>query len=119
MVETGVSDKSSSAAEAVSVSGKMARVVSGAGLSGTPDEMAGAEGVMETLTRLMRVQSDMTAQAKAIAVQSLSSLACYTGEGCDATDDGLDRWQERFHERAGFAGWSAEEELYQTWIRLP
>ena len=31
---------------------------SGAGLSGTPDEMTGVEGVMETLTRLMRVQSD-------------------------------------------------------------
>ena len=75
--------------------------------------MVGAEGVMETLTRLMRVQSDaMTAQAKAIAVQSLPSLACYTGEGCDASDDGLDRWLERFRERAGFAGWSAEEELY-------
>ena len=84
-----------------------------------PDEMAGAEGVMETLTQLMTVQSDaMTAQAKAIAVQSLPSLACYTGEGCDASDDGLDRWLERFRERTGFAGWSVEEELYQLKLHL-
>ena len=78
MVETGVSDKFSSAAEAECVSGRMARVVRGAVLYGTSDEMTGVDGVMETLTQLTRIQSDaMAAQAKAIAVQSSKPSMLY------------------------------------------
>lgn len=43
--------------------------------------VASPESVMETFTQLLKVQMDaMTAQAKAVAVQNLPSLACYTGE---------------------------------------
>jgi hypothetical protein len=74
---------------------------------------------METFTRLLQVQTDaMAAQAKAVAVQSLPSLGCYTGEAGDAVDDGFDRWLERFRERAKFADWSAEEQLYQLKLHL-
>lgn len=49
--------------------------------------------VMETVTRPLKAQADvMAAQAKAVAVQNLPSLSCYTGEGSDAIDDGFDRW---------------------------
>lgn len=74
---------------------------------------------METVTRLLKAQTDvMAAQAKAVAVQNLPNLSCYTGEGGDATDDGFDRWVQRFRERARFASWSAKDQLYQLKLRL-
>ena len=39
----------------------------------------------------------MVAQAKAAAMQNLSHLPCYTGEGADAADYGFVRWIECFH----------------------
>jgi hypothetical protein len=54
---------------------------------------------METFAHLLKVQADvMAAQAKAVAVQNLPALSCYTGEDGDATDDGFDRWLESFRE---------------------
>jgi len=86
---------------------------------GTSETVSSAEGVVETFTRLLKAQTDViAAQAKAVAVQNLPSLKCYTGEGGDATNDGFDRWLERFRERAKFAGWSAEEQLYQLKLHL-
>ena len=53
----------------------------------------------------------MAAQTKAVAVQNLPSLSCYTGEGSDVVDDGYDKWVQKFRERAKFASWSAEDQL--------
>ena len=74
---------------------------------------------MESFTRLLQAQTDMmVAQAKGAAVQNLPSLPCYTGEGTNAADDGFDKWIERFHERAKYAGWSEEEKLYQLKLQF-
>jgi hypothetical protein len=78
-----------------------------------------ADGVLETFTRVLKDQTDvMAAQAKAVAVQNLPSLAYYTGEGGDITDDGFDRWLECSRERAKFASWTREEQLYQLKLHL-
>ena len=74
---------------------------------------------METFSLLLKSQTDvLAAQARAVSVQNLPGLSCYTGEGVDATDDGFDHWLERFRERAIFAGWSSEEKLYQLKVHL-
>ena len=65
---------------------------------------ATTDPVVQSVTRLLQAQTDaITAQAKATAVQSLPALPHYTGEGTDVTDDGFDKWIERFRERAKFA----------------
>lgn len=98
----------------------VAGVSTGTGtVPGTSETVSSAEGVVETFTRLLKAQTDViAAQAKAVAVQNLPSLTRYTGEGGDATNDGFDRWLECFRERATFAGWSAEEQLYQLKLHL-
>ena len=69
---------------------------------------------METVTRLIQAQTKaMTAQAKAVALHHLPTLPCFTGEGTETPEGGFERWIERFQERAQFAGWSPEEQLYQ------
>ena len=97
------------------------------GPSGVTEESKGADlegestpgSVIESFNRLLKAQTDvMAAQARAVAIQNLPSLACYTGEGGDATDDGFDRWLERFHERAKFACWSPVDQLYQLKMHL-
>ena len=55
----------------------------------------------------------MSAQAKAAAIQNVPTLLRCTGEGVHAGDDGFDRWLESFRERAKFAVWSKQEQLYQ------
>jgi hypothetical protein len=41
---------------------------------------------------LLQAQTDaMAAQAKAVAVQNLPPLPCYTGENSDVVDDGYDK----------------------------
>ena len=73
-----------------------------------------SDSIMETFTQLLKAQTDVLAtQARAVSVQILPGLSCYTGEGVDATDGGFDNWLERFRERAVFAGWSSEEKHYQ------
>ena len=111
------SDSPASVAGMVPGVSTMAGVTTGAEVaSGT---VIPEHGVLETFTRLLKAQTDvMAAQSKAVAVQNLPSLACYTGEGGDATDDGFERWLERFRERAKFAGWTAEEQLYQLKLHL-
>ncbi len=85
-------------------------------MPGVPDS---GGGVMKTFTNLLKVQTDvMAAQAKAAAVHNLPALSCYTGEDGDTVDDGFDRWVERFRERAAFANWSREEQLYQLKLHL-
>ena len=87
---------STSASGALSEPSRVAGVSTGTGASETASS---AEGVVETFTQLLKAQTDViAAQAKAVAVQNLPSLTCYTGEGGDATNDGFDRWLERFHE---------------------
>ena len=77
------------------------------------------DSVVETMTRLLQAQADaMAAQAKAVAVQHLPALPCFTGEGEDATDDGFDKWLERFQERAKYAGWSESDQLYHLKLCL-
>ena len=74
--------------------------------------------VMQVLNKLVQAQTDvMAAQARAVAVQNLPGIGYFTGEGGD-TADRFDRWIERFHERAKFAGWSREEQLYQLKLHL-
>ena len=71
------------------------------------------------MARLLQAQTDaMAAQAKAAAVQSLPPLPRFTGEGTDISDDGFDKWLERFRERAKFADWSESDQLYQLKLLL-
>lgn len=85
------------------------------GTTATPREPT---EVMEVLNKLVQVQTDvMAAQARATAVQNLPSVGCFTGEGGD-TADRFDGWIERFEERAKFAGWSGDEQLYQLKLHL-
>lgn len=60
----------------------------------------------------------MTAQAKAAALQTLPALSCFTGEGVDISDDGFDKWLEKFQERAKFAGWTENDQLYHFKLLL-
>ena len=60
----------------------------------------------------------MQAKTKAASVQSLPPLDTYTSEGSQAEDDGIDRWLERFDERAHLAKWSDEVKLYQLKVHL-
>lgn len=55
---------------------------------------------------------------KVVSVQSLPPLDIYTGEGSQAEDHGIDRWLERFDERAHLAEWSDEVKLYQLKVHL-
>ena len=54
----------------------------------------------------------MTAQVKAAALQALPALSSFTGEGYDVSDDGFDKWLDWFQERAKFAGWDEDDQLY-------
>ena len=75
--------------------------------------------VVHSMTWLLQAQADaMAAQAKAVALQSLPPLPRFTGEGPDLSDDGFDRWMERFRERADFAGWSESDQLYHLKLSL-
>ena len=71
---------------------------------------------MKSMAELIKVQ--MRAMTKAASVQSLPPLDRYTGEGSQAEDDGIDRWLERFDERAHLAEWSDEVKLYQLKVHL-
>ena len=51
------------------------------------------EGMIEAFTWMLKVRTDaMAMQTKAVAVHNLPSQACFTGEGDDDADDGIDRW---------------------------
>lgn len=50
--------------------------------------------VMETSTCLTKAQADVVAHARAVAVQNLPGLPCYTTE----VYDGFNRWIEGFRE---------------------
>ncbi len=86
--------------------------------AGIPVPGSAADGVMETVTKLLKVQTDVMAQTRAVAVQNLPGLPYFTGEGTGDTGNGFDRWLERFRERAEFARWTAEEQLYQLKVHL-
>ena len=75
--------------------------------------------VVHSMTCLLQAQADaMAAQAKAVVLQSLPPLPCFTGKGPDISDDGFDRWMERFRERAKFDGWSESDQLYHLKLLL-
>lgn len=116
----GATSVSTTPTSVVSLSGGIPTPVSGVSAVVTPASGEPATGtvpspgstssIMETFTRLLKTQTDvMAAQVKAVTLQNLPSLPPYTGEGRDATDDGFDRWLQRFRERAAFANWSAED----------
>ena len=75
--------------------------------------------IVSTMACLLQAQTNaIAAQAKAVAVQNLPPLPCYTGENSDVVDDGYDKWVQRFRERARFASWSVEDQLYQLKLHL-
>lgn len=89
------------------------------GVDAVPGVSEPDSSVIETFSRLLKAQAYvMAAQVKAAAVQNLPSLTTYTGEGGDAIDDGFERWVECFRERARFADWSAEDQLYRLKLHL-
>lgn len=59
---------------------------------------------LSTLSHICKLKDAMVAQAKAIAVQSLTALPCFTGEGSDITDDEFEKWLEQFRKQAKFVG---------------
>jgi len=67
------------------------------------------------MSKLLQAQTDMlSAQAQAVAVQGLPSMAKFSGENMDPEEDGFERWLETFEERARLAGWSPQHKFYQT-----
>ena len=75
--------------------------------------------IVSTMAQLLKAQTNaMAAQAKAVVIQNLPPLLCYTGEGDDVVEDGYDKWVEKFGERARFAGSSNEDQLYQFKLHL-
>ena len=84
--------------------------------SGAATDAGSSDALMKSMTELIKVQ--MQAMTKAASVQSLPPLDRYTGEGSQAEDDGIDRWLERFDERAHLAEWSDEVKLYQLKVHL-
>ena len=79
-------------------------------------ETSSSDELMKSVTELIKVQ--MQAMTKAVSVQSLPPKDTYTDEGSQAEDDGIDRWLERFDERAHLAEWSDEVKLYQLKVHL-
>jgi len=85
----------------------------------TTTDPAAASDVVDAMTKMLQAQVDaMAAQARASAVQNLPAMPCYTGEEKDVTDDGFERWIERFEEREKIACWSPEQKLYQLKLHL-
>ena len=82
----------------------------------TVTDATSSDTLMKSMTELIKAQ--MQAMTKAASVQSLPPLDRYTGEGSQAEDDGIDRWLERFDERAHLAEWSDEVKLYQLKVHL-
>ena len=65
---------------------------------------SGEASVLETVTRLRQSQTAaMAAQSKAVAVQHLPSVPCFTGEGEFGQDDQFDQWVEKFQKRELFS----------------
>ena len=107
----GTSARATGTATAVGGTGG---VIDGGATTGTA-----TTDVVTTMTFLLQAQAEaMTARAKAVIVQSLLALPCFTGEGSDAAEDGFDKWIRKFRERAKFAGWSAADQLYQLELHL-
>lgn len=84
-----------------------------------PTTATTTDPVVQSMARLLQAQTEvMTAQAKATILQTLPALSSYTGEGTDISDDGFDKWIERFQERAKFAGWDEKDQLYHLKLLL-
>ena len=84
--------------------------------TGSAAATSSGDALMKSMTELIKVQ--MQAMTKAASVQSLPPLDRFTGEGSQADDDSIDRWLERFDERAHLAEWSDEVKLYQLKVHL-
>ena len=74
--------------------------IPGTGLPITPHAATASitDPVVHSITHLQAQTEAMVAQAKAIAVQSLPALPCFTGEGSDITDDEFEKWLELFRD---------------------
>ena len=81
-------------------------------------EASSSDELMKSVTELIKVQMQAMTKTKAASVQSLPSLDTYTGKGNQAEHDGIDRWLQRFDERAHPAEWSDEIKLYQLKVHL-
>ena len=92
---------------------------SSSGVSVPTPPVATSDSVVQSMARLLQAQTEvMTAQAKAATLQTLPALSSFTGEGDDISDDGFDKWLEKFQERAKFAGWDGSDQLYHFKLLL-
>ena len=86
---------------------------------GGTESATGQTELMHSVTDLIRAQTRaMIAQAQVASLQSLPPLPCYSGEGNQGDDEGIDRWLEQFEERACLAGWADETKLCQLKLHL-
>ena len=83
----------------------------------------GAEqpNIVQSMAKLLQAQTEMlSAQAHAVALQSLPALPHFAGQDVDSTtdEDSFDRWLEQFEERGRLAGWTSEQQLCQLKAHL-
>ena len=75
--------------------------------------------LVESMAKLLAAQTEMlAAQAQVTAVQGFPPLPKFSGEDLQSEDDGFEHWIELFEERAGLAGWSKDQRLYQLKVHL-
>ena len=77
--------------------------------------------IVHSMAKLLQAQTEMlSAQAHAVALQSLPALPHFAGQDVDSTtdEDSFDRWLEQFKERGRLAGWTSEQQLCQLKAHL-
>ena len=75
--------------------------------------------LFESMAKLLTAQTEMlAAQAQVTAVQGFPPLPQFSGENLQSEEDGFEHWIELFEERAGLAGWSKDQRLYQLKVHL-
>ena len=75
--------------------------------------------LFESMARLLTAQTEMlAAQAQVTAVQGFPPLPQFSGENLQSEEDGFEHWIALFEERAGLAGWSKDQWLYQLKVHL-
>ena len=85
--------------------------------AGSAEAISQSGDLVKSMTELIRIQ--MKAMTDAPSVLSLPPIKCYTGEGSQEEEYGIDRWLERFDERAhASTSWTDEMKLYQLKLHL-
>jgi len=75
--------------------------------------------LFESMAKLLTAQTEMLAvQAQVTAVQGFPPLPQFSGENLQSEEDCFEHWIELFEERAGLAGWSKDQRLYQLKVHL-